>query len=492
MSRRAKFLSIDLGASSGRVMLGGFDGSTLNIAEIDRFQNIPVELNGTIYWNVLELYRLIECSLRKVGGSSDNDLISIGLDTWGNDFALLDKAGKFLNLPVHYRDNRTIGMMEKVFPFICREDIFCETGIQFMRFNALYQLYSMVYYGDPILHIADTFLLIPDLIAYFLTDAKVAEFTNATTTQMYNPKAGGWSTKILDKLQIPSDIFVDVVYPGTSIGQLSSKEYGFSGKVQVVAVAEHDTASAVAAIPAESENFVYISSGTWSLMGVEVEEPIINEATLKHNFTNEGGVFGTFRLLKNIMGLWIVQEYRRHLDSMGLKYSFAQLEDMAWKAKPFRCFIDPDDEMFAVPGDMPAKIKKYCEDTVQSVPTHEGEYVRCIMESLAFKYRYVLEHLEGITGKHYNVIHIVGGGVKNKMLCDFTAQATGVQVIAGPVEASSIGNLLMQAVASKEISDLRELREVVNNSFQTEIYESSEGNVWAEQYRRYRIHTSLP
>jgi len=426
MSAGLNLIAADLGASGGRVILGKFNGRTIDIQELNRFSNVPVSANGTLYWDILSLYRGVREGLTAAQSRMDG-IDGIGIDGWGNDFALLDRNGRLLAKPVHYRDDRTLGMMEKVFERVPREQIYRQTGIQFMRFNGLYQLFSLFYNNDPITGIIGTFLLIPDLLVYFLTGSKISEFTNATTTQMFSPHSMDWAKDLLGNLGIPGDIFIPAVKPGTAVGGLTrgnACETGLSN-AKVIAVAEHDTASAVAATPAEDDGFVYISSGTWSLMGVELKEPVISDLTYRYNFTNEGGACGTFRLLKNVMGLWIIQECRRCWERRGQKYTFAQLEEAASHAAPFRYFIDPDDDVFASPDDMPAGIAGFCRDTGQDPPETAGGYVRCVMESLALKYRFVFERIEKITGKTYNKIHIVGGGVKDRMLCGFTACSTG-------------------------------------------------------------------
>ena len=487
MSNYLNSIAIDLGASSGRVMLSKFDGKILRLEEVNRFSNLPVEVNGTTYWDILGLYREVEQGLKLVKANGHTDIASIGIDTWGNDFGLLDKKGSLLGNPVHYRDNRTLGMMEKVFEIVPKEKIFEQTGIQFMRLNGLYQLFSMVYEKQPVLEIADKLLLIPDLLVYYLTGIKMSEFTNATTTQMYNYQQADWAKTMLGDLAIPTRIFTDIIAPGTVIGKMTdknSKEFGFNNAL-VTSVAQHDTGSAVVAIPTAEEDFAYISSGTWSLLGTELKKPVINEKAFKYNFTNEGGAFGTYRLLKNVMGLWILQECKRFWDDKGEVNSFAQLEEMVWKAEPFKHLIDPDHELFLEPGHMPEKISKYCEDMGKEPPVSKGEFVRCIMESLALKYRYVLEKMEDITGKTYETVHIVGGGAKNKMLCAFTARATVKRVLAGPVEATAIGNVLVQAIALKEIGNLREARAIVKKSFPTAEYQPEAVKEWQDAYLKF-------
>lgn len=487
MPEYLKSLAIDLGASSGRVLLGKFDGNRIKLEELKRFVNAPVRVRGTLYWDILRLFGDIKHGFEEAKKSGHTDIASIGIDTWGNDFGLLDKKGKLLGNPIHYRDDRTIGMMEKVFERVSRWDVFQHTGIQFMRLNGFYQLFSMVYNKEPELEIAEKLLTIPDLLVYFLTGETVGEFTNVTTTQMFNPMTADWDRELMCTLEIPEKIFPPIVRPGTILSNLSEdilNEFPFR-RAKVISVAQHDTASAVAAVPAEEEDFVYISSGTWALMGVEVTKPIINEKTFRHNFSNEGGVFDTYRLLKNVMGLWIIQECKRAWSLEGEEYSFAELEKLGYAAKPFKCFIDPDEERFVSPGDMPAKIIAYCRETGQDEPENKGEIVRCVMESLALKFRYVLEMIEQITSKKYRAIHILGGGVKDRMMCQFTADSTNKKVIAGPIEATAVGNILMQLTALGEINSIAEARQVVRNSFHTEEYSPKNNNDWNQAYDRF-------
>jgi rhamnulokinase len=487
MANHLNMIAADLGASSGRVVLGGFDGEKISIRETNRFHNIPVGTNGTLYWDILYLYREIRQGFKIAANEAGNGISSIGIDTWGNDFGLLDRNGRLLSNPVHYRDNRTLEMMEKVFEKVPRDSVFKQTGIQFMRLNGLYQLFSMFYNQEPPAKMAETLLLIPDLLVYFLTGVKMSEFTNATTTQMFNPNTMDWARELLCSLGVNEKIFTGIVRPGTIIGKLTRENAVESGlkDTRMVAVAEHDTGSAVVAVPADGEDFVYISSGTWSLMGVEERQPVINDLTFQYNFTNEGGVFGTFRLLKNVMGLWIVQECKRYWDNTGEEYSYAQLEDMAWRSEPFKCFIDPDDDLFLNPGDMPLNIARFCRETGQKPPETIGQYVRCIMESLALKYRYVLDRIEEITGKIYDTIHIVGGGAKDGMLCSFIASAAGIRVVAGPVEATAIGNIAVQAMALGEIGSLREARQIIRNSFPVKVYVPEMQNSWNDAYAKF-------
>lgn len=482
-----KFLAIDLGASSGRAVVGLFDGERLRLEEVHRFPNGPVRVLNSLHWDVLRLFEEVKGGLAKCVKTYGTDIASLGLDTWGVDFGLLDARDELLGNPYHYRDRRTDGMMEEAFRRVPREEIFERTGIQFMQLNSLYQLLAMAVQGSPMLDAAQTFLNMPDLFNFWLTGRKASEFTIATTTQCYDPRAGDWAWTMLERLGLPTRIFGEIVPPGTRLGPLHpavAEETG-AGDVPVIATAGHDTAAAVAAVPARGHDYAYISSGTWSLMGVEVDEPLITPQSLAYNFTNEGGVEGTIRLLKNIMGLWLVQECRREWAQAGEELSWDDLTRMAAEAEPFGGLVDPDDSRFLPPGDMPKRIQSYCAETGQPVPQSKGAIVRCTLESLALKYRWVLERLEEMLGRELPIIHIIGGGSKNWLLNQLTADATGRPVVAGPDEATSIGNILMQALALRHIASLEEGRELVRRSFEMTTYEPRDPARWDEAYARF-------
>ena len=489
MSNLYKFLAFDFGASSGRAMLATFDGEKITLEEKHRFSNDPVNINGDLHWDVLRLFHEIKQGILKCANSGDRDIDCIGIDTWGVDYGLLDKNGKLLGNPYHYRDTRTDGMYEEAFKLVPKEEIYENTGIAFNWFNTVFQLLSAKISDDVTLKNADKLLFMPDLFNYFLTGEKKCEYTIASTSQMFDSKTHTWSCDMLDKLGIPTNLFADMVYPGEKVGVLKAElaeELGVE-QIPVVAVASHDTGSAVASVPVEDdEDFVYISSGTWSLMGVELDKPMVTEDALKYNFTNEGGVNKTIRFLKNIMGLWLIQESRRQWDREGTLLSFDELEKQAKEATPFASLIDPDYHKFQTPGNMPKRIREYCEETGQKVPETKGEIVRCIAESLAFKYRQVVEGMEDVTGKKYDVINIVGGGIKDKMICSFTANATGRKVSTGPVEATSIGNVIVQGMAMGAIKDLAEGRRIVKNSFPIEVYEPQDAEKWNEAYEKWQ------
>lgn len=480
------FLAFDLGASSGRTVLGIFESNKLQLKEIHRFTNKPTNLLGTLYWDALSIFEKMKSSLALYSQEYGGTLNSVGVDTWGVDFGLIGENGKLLGNPVHYRDSRTDGMMEEVFKRVPRKKIFERTGIQFMQLNTLYQLFSMSLVNSPMLKVADTLLMMPDLFNYFLTGKKSSEFTIATTSQCYDLLDDMWFNSLLERLDIPSEIMPEVIQPGTIVGEILpyiKEEVGLSD-VSVVAPACHDTGSAVAAVPAQNDNWAYISSGTWSLIGVEVRKPIINERTLELNFTNEGGVHGTYRFLKNVAGLWLIQECKRIWEKEGETLTYEEIANLASEAKPFVAFVDPDHDSFLNPPDMPKAILNFCEKTGQKKPVTKGEMARCVLESLALKYRRVLKMIDEIY-RPVDILHIVGGGTKNELLCQFTANATGLPVIAGPVEATSIGNLMVQAKTKEVISSIEEGRKLVANSFDLVTYEPEQTDAWNEAYQRF-------
>ncbi|MUT66816.1 rhamnulokinase family protein [Paenibacillus sp. NEAU-GSW1] len=479
-------LAYDLGASSGRALLGRLTGGKIEVEEIHRFSNDPVQIGERLHWDVLRLYHELKQGLLKAKHQGARPQ-SIGIDTWAVDFGLLTAKGELLGNPYHYRDRHTEGMMEKVFASVPQSYIFERTGIQFLPFNTIYQLAALKEAGSPFLSGAERFLMIPDLLRYYLTGEMLNEFSNATTTQLYNPITEGWDSELIAKLGLPASMFGTVVQPGAQAGRLRasvSSELGVDS-ISVIAVAEHDTGSAVAAVPALDRQFAYLSCGTWSLMGTEVDRPVINEKAFELNFTNEGGVDGTFRLLKNIMGLWILQELKREWDRAGEDYTFSELVALAGEAAPNAAFIDPDDELFLAPGEMSVRIRSYCERTGQKAPESPGAIVRCILESLALKYRYVLEMTEQLSGQLFGGLHMVGGGIQNKLLCQWTANAIGKPVWAGPTEGSAIGNMAVQWIANGELADIWEARKVIRESFLIETYEPEEKAAWEEAYGRF-------
>ena len=483
-----KMLAIDLGASSGRGIVGAFDGERLTLRENHRFSNDPVNLCGRLYWDILRIFHKIKLSVQKT--VLDGDAVSsIGIDTWGVDYGLLDRAGRLLSNPVHYRDTRTDGAQELVSRTVPAEELYRVAGIQTLNFNTVYQLAVEREEAPEKLAQAERMLNIPDLLNYFLTGRMANEYTILSTGALLDAKKRDYAWEILDRLGIPRRLFGDVTAPGTDLGTLLPQVQGETGKTDahVLTVASHDTASAVIAVPSEEKDFLYISSGTWSLMGTELSDPLINAESRAANFTNEGGACGTVRFLKNIMGLWIIQESRRQWRREGKDYSFAQMEAWAKESTPFRSLIDVDDSDFATPGDMPEKIRAYCKRTAQPVPESVGEVVRCIYESLALKYRSVAERVMELMGRRARVIHVVGGGTKDRFLSQLTADACGIPVCAGPEEATAIGNLMMQLMAAGEVSDLGQARRVVAASFETKQYlPTADRNMWDEAYGRIR------
>jgi rhamnulokinase len=466
-------LAVDLGAESGRVVAARFDGQRLTAEEIQRFPNIPVEVRGTLHWDVLRLWRDIQDGIRKAGNAD-----SLGLDGWGVDFALLDKRGNLVANPVHYRDRRTEGMVDYVFTQVPRAKVFARTGIQVMSINTLYQLTSLAKNADPALDCADTFLGFPDLLYYWLTGVKVNEFSISSTTQFYDPRAANWAFDLLDTMHIPTRLFGPVTQPGAILGKF--------GSMPVVVCPHHDTADAVVGTPTQTPNFAYLSSGTWSLLGVELAKPVINDAVLEANFTNEGGYGGTFRFLKNIMGLWLLQESRRTWAAQGQEYSYDQLASMAEKAAAFVSLIDPDKETFLATGDMPARIRQFCQQTGQPVPDSAGAMARCIFESLALKYRYVVKLLTTLTGQRIDVLHIVGGGSQNTLLCQMAADAVGCTVIAGPSEATALGNAVVQLIALGELKSVAEGRALIRDSFPPKTYQPKNPAAWEAVDSRFK------
>ena len=481
-------LGFDFGASSGRAMLGTYDGEKLTLEELHRFSNDPVMLNGRFVWDVQRLFFEMKAALLKAvraGIAIDG----IGIDTWGVDYGLLDKNGALLGIPYNYRDARTDGMMEKAFEVMPKAEIFNETGLAFMQFNTLYQLYAQKLSGDPTLDCADSMLMMPDLLAYFLTGVKATEYTIASTSQLIDPTTRDWAWNLIDRFGLPRKIFTPIQPAGTVRGLLLKEiadEVGMP-QVPVIAVGSHDTASAVAAVPAqEGSSFAYISSGTWSLFGAETTTPLRSVEVMEANYTNEGGIGGTTRLLKNIMGLWMIQECKREWDRRADAVDFAGLVALAEKAPAFKAVIDVDDPRFLAPGDMPARIQEYCREKGQPVPEGRGEISRVIYESLALKYRWAIERLEqDLLKKHIDVLHIVGGGSKNVMLNRMTASAIGRPVIAGPGEGTVIGNLLVQAMALGAVDSVAALRQVVSRSFENVTYQP-EGDpaAWDAPYAR--------
>ncbi|WP_019119864.1 rhamnulokinase [Brevibacillus massiliensis] len=485
-------LAFDLGASSGRAVAGRVDGNRLAFWEIHRFENSPVRVGERLYWDVLRLFHEMKQGLLKARQTGFSELHSVGIDTWGVDFGLIGAHGELLGNPYHYRDSLIDGKLEEVCAILPKREIFARTGIQFMPINSLYRLYALKQSGSPLLEQAASFLMMPDLLRYFLTGEKKSEWTNASTTQLYNPLTRSWDEYMLQSLGLPAEMFADAVEPGQVVGVLQPSLCTEleCPSLPVVAVGEHDTASAVAAIPALTPDFAYLSCGTWSLLGTEVPQPVLNDQALEWNFTNEGGVNRTFRLLKNIMGLWLFEECRRCWAVGGTRLRYDEMVALAHGAKPFQRFIEPDDPMFLHPAHMPKQIQQYCRDTGQSVPESAGEILRCVLESLAMKYRLVLERTEMLSGKRFSGLHLVGGGVNNALLCQCTANAIGRPVWAGPAEATALGNLAVQLIAHGQIRDIREARALLSESLAIKSYEPQEAALWNEAYGLFRQVTA--
>jgi len=479
------YLAFDLGAESGRATLGSINGQRLTLEELHRFPNTPVRVLSALHWDTLRLWEEIRHGLTITGRERRVHLDGIGVDTWGVDFALIGQDGNLIENPRHYRDARTNRMVEAVFAVVPREEIFAHTGIQIMQINTLYQLYAMRLAGSRALACARTLLMTPDLFNYWLTGVAKSEVTIASTSQFYSPRLQRWAFELFDRLMLPKAILADIVQPGTRLGPVLAEvsESCGLGDTNVYATGCHDTASAVAAVPASGESWCYISSGTWSLMGVELDAPIIDERTLALNLTNEVGAGGKTRLLKNIAGLWLLQECRRAWATMGQDYSYEQLASMASDAPPFAATLDPD--AFLEPGDMPAKIGAFCETSGQNALDAVGAVARTILESLALRYREVLESLEKLLGRKLEVIQIVGGGSRNRVLNQFVADATNRVVVAGPSEATVMGNILIQAIGTGELTSLREAREIVKRSVALETFRPKPTADWDRAYERF-------
>jgi len=490
MAEPRQYIAVDLGAESGRVMLATIGGVKLELEEIHRFGNGPVEKKGSLHWDFAKLLSETKTGIGKAVQKAQTQIAGIGVDSWAVDFGLLDAEGRLIEPPCHYRDERTKGMKEKAFELAGKRQIYDYTGLQFLPFNTIYQLLAMRSADSDTLAKANKLIFIADLLSYFLCGRAYGEYTIASTSQLMDMRTGEWCRAIFDKLSLPVEIMPPVVAPGTIVGELSAevaKEIGCD-LIPVIAVGSHDTASAVAAVPAtESGNWAYLSSGTWSLMGVETAGPVINDKTFKYEFTNEGGVENTIRLLKNIAGLWLIQECRRQWLNEGSELTYAQMTQMAEKAKAFEAYVEPDYEPFLTPGDMPEKINGYLEKNGEKKTNDKGQIVRIILESLAFKYRRVLEKIEDITGDGIDCLHIVGGGIQNELLCQFTANAVGRKVTAGPIEATAIGNVLLQAMATGQIGTLAAGREIVRNSFRLKEYTPVKAKVWQKQYETLNV-----
>lgn len=482
-----KVLSFDFGASSGRAMLASYENGKIEMAEIHRFSNDPVSVNGRMYWDVLRLFFEIKTGITKAVNAGGFD--AIGIDTWGVDFGLINKKGELIGNPFHYRDQRTKGIPDKIFSeIISKEDLYHRAGMQFMHFNTIYQLMYLKYNEPELLAQADKFLMMPDLFAYFLTGEMKEEASIASTSNLLNPNTKDWDFELIEKLGLDKKLFAPIVKSGSIYGYLSDdicNELGCK-KVPVVAVCSHDTASAVAATPTSAEDFVYISCGTWSLFGIESKTPFLSDEAYKADFTNEGGFDGTIRFLKNIMGLWLIQESRRQWRREGIEVGFDTLEKEALASEPFKCFINVDDPMFETAGNLPKRVLEFCEKTGQYVPETRGEIMRCIYQSLAMKYKHTYNMLSDFTKREYKSINILGGGIKDKLLCRLTADATGATVFAGPTEATVMGNIAVAFYALGEIADFKKLRKTVANSTDLKEYIPQNSEEWNKAYEDYK------
>jgi rhamnulokinase len=488
MTRGAHYLAFDLGAESGRAVLGWRDGGRLQTEIVHRFPNRPVQTADGLHWDVLSLWAEIQQGIGLAAAHSETGLASVGVDTWGSDFALLDRQGVLVANPWHYRDQRTDGMQELVEQIVPRAELYAQTGNQSMRQNTLLQLTAMVRQGSPLLESAHTLLMIPDLFHFWMTGVRSVEFSSATTTQFYNPRAGRWAAELLTSLGLPGHLLPPIVPPATKLGPLVPwlQELCACGPLDVVLPVTHDTGSAVVAAPVLEPGFAFISSGTWSLVGTEVPAPVIDPQGLALNITNEGGWNGTFRYLKNVLGLWLVQECRRTFARAGQEYTYDELTTAAAAAAPLRSIVDPDDSTFFAPGDMPARIAAYCRRTGQPVPDGVGAIVRCTLESLALKYRYVIESIETILARRLSPIVVLGGGARNTLLNQFTADALQRTVIAGPVEATALGNLVVQMIGRGELANLPEARALIRASTPLTTYTPGDAADWDAAYTRLR------
>lgn len=480
-----RVLAFDFGASSGRAIIGCFDGDKITLEEVHRFSNDPVSVGGTVYWDVLRLFYEIKQGIikAKIAGGFD----SIGIDTWGVDFGLIDSEGKLMENPVHYRDARTVGLVDEAFKTMSKEKLYGITGIQFMELNTLFQLIALKKYRPWMLERADKMLFMPDLFGYMLTGKMCAEYSIASTSQLIDLDKRTWSKEILDAFGIKESVFAPLVQPGTVLGELSKEVCEECGvdPVPVISVCGHDTQSAITSVPCEDGDFAFLSSGTWSLFGTELDKPIVNETSMNINITNEGGFDGSTGFLKNIIGLWLIQESRRQWKREGKEYSYADLEKLALAAEPFKCFIDPDAPEFVPHGNIPERVREFCRKTGQYVPETVGEIMRCIYESLAMKYRLTFEKLRECTERDYPVIHVIGGGTKDGLLCQMTANSCDRTVKAGPIEATVMGNVAVQLMSDGSVKNIGQARKIVADSSELKTFEPKDTDKWAGAYEDF-------
>ncbi len=485
--KEGPFLAFDFGAESSRAVAGNLEKGKLVLKEIYRFTTGMMPLGGHLYWNIYRFYEEIIKALNICCREENINPRSIAVDTWGVDFGMLAPDGTIVRIPYAYRDPQVVEAMHDFHRIIPPEKIYSLTGISMQPFNSLYHLHAMRRSNDLALASGRRVMFIPDLLNYLLSGVKKTEFSFATTSQLYNPFKGEWEDDLLKAVGLDSSFMNEIIEPGQLIGRLSDDGCQQSGlkQVEVASVCSHDTGSAIVAVPAEGTDWAYISSGTWSLMGVELESPLVNDKAFGYNFSNEGGAEGRYRFLKNIMGLWLLQQCREKWKQSDTGCDYPTLIDEAAKAKPFSVLIDPDREQFFSPRDMVSEIDAFCSTTGQEKPVSRGAYVRAILESLALKYRFVLEQIMEVTGREINRIHIIGGGTRNRMLCQFTANATGKKVITGPAEGTAAGNILMQALACGQASSLEEIRNIVRSSFDLEYYQPEETREWDRAYQDF-------
>ncbi|WP_346861151.1 rhamnulokinase [uncultured Draconibacterium sp.] len=480
------FLAFDLGASSGRAILGTLEDGKLALTEIHRFKNQMSRIHGSYYWNIYSLFDELKTGLKKCVTEFKIQPDSIGVDTWGVDYSLISDSGQLIGLPFAYRDHRTDNAIEEFSKVLSKKETYMLSGIQFMQFNTLFQLYASKKESHSRLNIAKSLLFAPDTLNYLFTGVRKNEYTIASTSQLLKPGKAEWESKLFEAAGISEDIVEEIVQPGVEIGKILDEiqEETGSKEIPCIAVASHDTASAIASVPANGGNWAYLSSGTWSLLGIESPVPIVSEESMEMNFTNEGGVEGTTRFLKNIMGMWLIQECKRIWDEEK-EMEWQEVVDMCLEADHFKCFINPDNSVFLNPGNMPKAIQEYCAATNQAIPETKGEIARCIYDSLVLKYKFTIKQIESLTGKPIDKLHIIGGGANNKMMNQLTADAIGIPVLAGPTEATATGNLMLQAKAVGAVQSLNEMREVIKNSFEIEEYLPSPQLDWEAAYKRF-------
>ena len=481
-----RVLAFDFGASSGRAIIGTYENGKVSLEEVHRFSNDPVVVNGVMYWDVLRLFHEIKQGILKAKNAGGFE--SIGIDTWGVDFGLIDRNGRLLENPVHYRDKRNSGMIERAEKLMPKKKIYEKTGIQFLEFNTLYQLLSLKENQPELLQRADKILFMPDLFSYFLTGNAVSEYSVATTSQMIDVNSGKWDKELLEMVGVSVGKFAPIVESGAVVGQLREEiceELGVKS-VPVIAVCGHDTQSAISAVPKAEGDIAFISCGTWSIFGTELDKPVVNDTTYEMSVTNEGGFDGAIGFVKNIAGLWLIQESRRQWKKEGSDYSFAELEKAALESESFRSFIDPDDPVFAAPGNMPERVREYCRRTNQPVPETVGDVMRCMYESLAMKYRLVFEKIKLCVGKNYDTINMIGGGTKDTLLCKMTANACGTKVVTGPVEATALGNVCVQLIAGKEMDTISQARKMIAECENLKTYEPTDADKWEEAFEKFK------